>query len=179
MEKYGHVGVSLYHTLSKIKTLRLVEEKFLKIILDFYIRNYNKNTSDSLYSLKQMIENMPTLDSLYKLLSSEQIEKKELIVIKLILDIYEHYFKKFDHPLFCNLINEYVPTASLFYSLLTDNDISLLNNYIKKKDMSEILFDKMRTVKLKNKSDILMRLNKLRMDYMCFTGNICVNKFVN
>lgn len=159
--------------------MRLTDDKLLKNILDFYIKNYNRDTSESLYALRIMFENMPSLDSMYRLVSSRLFEKKELIVIKIILDIYEHYFKKYDYPLYHNLINEFIPTACLFYTILTDSDISHLNNIIKKKDLYEVLYDKMHMVKYKTSKECLKRLNKMRMEFLSFAGDNLVNKFLN
>ena len=40
--------------------------------------------------------------------------------------MYEGYYRKFESPLFNDLINEYIPTALLFYSALSEEEVEFI-----------------------------------------------------
>jgi hypothetical protein len=75
--------------------------------------------------------------SLRQVIYQRLLSKKELICVKVVLDIYEHYYIKFDGPLYKNLLSEYIPTALLFYSTLPDEDLLYIYEKLSK-DMTKI-----------------------------------------
>ncbi len=71
-----------------------------------------------------------------------------MVPIKVILDIYEHYYIKYDYPTYevsfrlkiKNLCNSYIPTAILFYTSLSDESIKLIYEKLKSESFISIRF---------------------------------------
>ena len=142
-DRFGYFGVSLFSTLSKVKILHLTSKKFLKSIVEFYsklLENYElAHSYESLNNISSFIANLPNLKLLKKVLCQKMITKKELICLKLILDLYEHYFTKFDRPFYIKLQDEFIPTAFLFYSSLSEEDILYIHEKLNAPALAEIL----------------------------------------
>ena len=86
----------MFNCISTIRTLKLTSDNFLRNILDFYLKNIEKNTPESLFLIHKLIKALPDLNSLRVLIIKENIIKKELLPFKIILDLYEHFLKIFD-----------------------------------------------------------------------------------
>ena len=105
------------------------------------------NTAESFKKIESLINNLPALDKIKNILFRRLISNKELIPIKLVLDLYEHYYKNFDAPLYNvfiiiikTLLNEYIPLASMFYTNLSDEDLtSIYEKIVSEKEIYEIL----------------------------------------
>jgi hypothetical protein len=116
----------------------MTETKFLKNILDYYIKAEEESNSN----LEEFICHLPKLQQMKMIFLRQLFSRKDLILVKMILDIYEHYFKKNDHPLFQKLQEEYLPTAIIFYSSLSDEDTEYMYEKLRNalnKELSELL----------------------------------------
>lgn len=117
---------------------------------------------------------MPKLDSIKEvILMNLNSSRKELIPFKIVLDIYEHYYKTYGFPTFDVLINEYIPTATLFYSNLTDEDIKYMHDSIyNSRELNDILTNKLKAFNSKKRSPYIKYFDQLNHNYKYFTGGI-------
>jgi len=169
----------MYSSLEKIRGLTLKKERFLKSICEYYNRNHEKNNIEGLNNLKEFIENFPPLDKLRIIINMKLISNiKELSVIKVILNIYEHYLKNFDLPNYDKLLNEYIPTAELFYSEFQKNDYTIIYEYLKgQPEVFDILTRKLGSNLFKFASFSLKNINKMKDNYKNLVEGIDSSKF--
>lgn len=59
------------------------------------------------------------------------ILKKEIVFIKVLLDIYEHYYLKEDRYDAETILMHLFPACLAFYSKLDDKDVETINNKVK------------------------------------------------
>jgi hypothetical protein len=78
----------LYSKLKFIK-LPVIPEGFLKIILEYY---YNEKSQNKLENITKFIESLPSLDNIHKIIKNKLYADKEILPIKIVLDIYENHF---------------------------------------------------------------------------------------
>lgn len=178
-DKFGYIGVAMYSSLGKIRGLSLKKERFLKSICEYYYKNNEKNTIESLINLKIFIENFPSLEKLRTIINLKLISHiKELSVIKIILSIYEHYLKNFDVPNYDKLLNEFIPTAELFYSEFPKNDYTIIYEYLKgQSEVFDILTKKLGLNLYKFASFSLKNITKLKENYKNLVEGIDSSKF--
>jgi hypothetical protein len=163
-----------------LQNLKINAAKFLYSIVDFYYNNFERGTSDSLFIIKKMIMALPKLPVLFKILKMKLFSKKEILTIKVILDIYEHYFKTYDLPGYNIYQQEYIPVAYFFYSNLSKEDINQLSNSFKSnknKELQDILVLRMNSVIKKKKSDYLKYLEKAKINFTLLSQGMDLSKF--
>jgi hypothetical protein len=169
----------MYSSLGKIRGLILKKEKFLKSICDYYHKNHEKNNIEGLNNIKEFIENFPPLDKIRLIINMRLISNiKELSVIKVILNIYEHYLKNFDLPNYDKFLNEYIPTAELFYREFQKNDYTTIYDYLKdQSEVFDILTKKLGLNLFKFASFSLKNITKMKENYKNLTEGIDCSKF--
>jgi hypothetical protein len=131
------------------------------------------------------VEKLPKLSKIREIISGNMVYRKvnflsskELFLIKLVLDFYEAYLRTFDCPLFNNLINELIPTALLFYSVLSDEEVELIYETFQTcrdifKMMSKNIYDlenQLNCYFSKKKSMIINHLTILRNENLFLSG---------
>ena len=180
-DKYGYIGIALYHCLSELKILKITPDKFHKNIIEFYSKNIEKNTNDTIITAKNFVECLPDLKLIREIIQTNNITKKELITFKMILDIYEHFYKKFDGPLYSKLLVEYIPTASNFYSNLSEDNIKYLYDWltsVTNREIYEALMIKLKSFVNKKKCCYIKNLDDLKKMLICFVGDLDKNKLL-
>lgn len=170
----------MYSSMEKIRGLSLKKERFLKSLCDYYYKNHEKNTIESLSNIKVFIENLPKLEKLRTIINLKLISNiKELSVIKIILNIYEHYLKNNDLPNYEILLTEYIPTAELFFTEFSKNDYTIVYDYLKgQPEVFEILTKKMGNNLFKFSSFSLKNLMKIKENYNNLVEGIDSSKFI-
>ena len=142
-EKFGYFGVSIFSSLLKLPKLKLSSQKFLKTIVEYYSKLFEKyeKKNETLKQIEEFISNLPKLNQIKQVIYQRILTKKEITGMKIILDLYEHFYDNFDHPCYENLKSEFIPTALLFYSSLSDEDITYIYEKINDsmKETSNIL----------------------------------------
>lgn len=169
----------MYNSCSKIKILKICPEKFHKNLIEFYCKNVEKSSNESIITAKNFVEKMPDLKLLREVLEANPVHKNELVTFKIILDIYEHFYKKFDGPMYSNLLYEYIPTATVFYSNLSDDDIKYIFESLGSfsyRDIYDSLITKIKAAINKKKKDYMKHLDNLKKMLICFIGNVNENK---
>jgi hypothetical protein len=167
--------------LSELKILKITPDKFHKNIIEFYCKNVEKNTNDTIITAKNFVEFLPDLKLIREIIKANNITKKELFTFKIILDIYEHFYKKFDGPLYDNLLFEYLPTATFFYSNLSEDNVKYLYDCLSaltNREVYDSLLIKLKAVINKKKSCYLKHMDNLKKMLICFVGDLDKNKIL-
>lgn len=103
---------------------------------------------------------------------------KELSVFKIIFDLYEHYFKNYDFPMFNKLLQDFIPAAELFYSEFPSHDYAIIYEYLKEQnDVFDILTKKLNINLYKFSSFYIKNLDKLKDNYKNLVGGMDDSKF--
>jgi len=135
-EKYGYAGWSVYNKMFKAKLFRVeTGPKFLAQILNFYMtisKNNNKMDSDADNNarLTHFINNLVCLKETKKLIECKRLSTKNLIPLKLTLDILEHYYRNNDSPTFKFYTNSILPILQLFYTEISNDKLSYINRHL-------------------------------------------------
>eukprot|EP00357_Protocruzia_adherens_P027547 CAMPEP_0114981634 /NCGR_PEP_ID=MMETSP0216-20121206/5648_1 /TAXON_ID=223996 /ORGANISM="Protocruzia adherens, Strain Boccale" /LENGTH=356 /DNA_ID=CAMNT_0002343317 /DNA_START=29 /DNA_END=1099 /DNA_ORIENTATION=+ len=121
LDHYGAFGLIIY---SRFKQAKLLEEfpqsiHFLQNVLEFYLNNIAHNDRESCDNLRNLFAVLPPLKQIQCFSRTWHEDEKDLIIVKLILDIYEGFLKKFDAPLYQKYTREFIPLAVEFYSQLS------------------------------------------------------------
>jgi hypothetical protein len=177
LEKWGYIAVSIYNSMAKIKNLKLTNDKYLKNLIEYYIKHISKNNFDGLNGVRLFLECLPSLKNLYKIIYFGWISKREYIIVKIILDIYEHYYKNYDFPIYTKLVSEYIPTAMLFYTNLNDNELKEINLTIDRKDLHDLC--RMIIFKSNKKEDYIKMLNEMKKSYNRLSEGLKFSNFCN
>lgn len=166
--------------MENIRGLNLKRDKFLKLICDFYQRNFEKNSTESLNNLNNLISKFPELEKLKQIILLRLISNvKELSVLKIILDLYEHYLKNFNFPTYNKLLNEYIPVAELFFSEFSSSDYSQIYGFLKEQyEVFDILTKKLGISQYKYASLFKKNLLKIKENYSNLVGGIEYSKFI-
>lgn len=98
--KYGYFGVAVFSSLSNVNKLKISVRRYISNIVEYYYECYHKNSPESLTSLREFIENLPQLDLFRQVIYKRLVSKNELVLMKIVLDIYESYYYKYDGPLY-------------------------------------------------------------------------------
>ena len=82
--------------------------------------------------ITSFIQKLPKLSSIKYIIENHFYSKKDLLPIKVVLDIYERYYTFYDE-ISIHLKEDYLPVCKLFYSCLNEEDIkniyeSIVNN---------------------------------------------------
>ncbi len=175
-ENYSYFGVSLYLGLQNIKTL-VIKHDFLKSVIDYYYKNITSNTYEGYIKVYEFISNLPDLEGINKIVMERLVNKKDLLSIKVILDIYEHYYDHFDYPLYNNLLDKYIPVASNFYSFLSDEELKLVEDKLNARKEACDLIKKMKGCVSSNRINLLTHLKKLKQKYYYLIIGITTNAY--
>jgi len=152
----------------------------MKLICEYYWKNFEKNNIESINNLNNLMMQFPTLDKIKQIIRLKLISNtKELYVLKVILDLFEHYYKNFDLPTYERLLHDYISVAELFYSELSSNDCLVVYDCMKDHyELYEILTKKFNIYVNKNPSGYLKNLAKLKENYQNLVGGIDYSKFL-
>jgi len=114
----------MFNSFSKL--FKFSVGKFYKCVIDQYVKLYCDTNENTLIQVKIFVSNLPELKLIEQILIKKLVTKKEIVGIKIVLDIYEHYYRNFDLPCYINFTKEYFPIALLFYSQLSDADLAYI-----------------------------------------------------
>ena len=126
---YGYFGAFLTTSLSSVINLKLRNSSFLHSIVIYFMSLMTTNKSIEITSF---IQKLPKLSSIKYIIENHFYSKKDLLPIKVVLDIYERYYTFYDE-ISIHLKEDYLPVCKLFYSCLNEEDIkniyeSIVNN---------------------------------------------------
>ncbi len=118
MQLYGYLGAYTYNQITThFKTFKSRPENFIYNLVDFY----NKNNH-------QMLINIFTsnLDNFQNIIKTNLLARKEITLLKVILDLILHFYKFVQIKEYIVLINEILPVVIMFYSYIGKNDVKMI-----------------------------------------------------
>ena len=126
---YGYFGAFLTTSLSSVINLKLRNSSFLYSIVIYFM---SLMTTSKSIDITSFIQKLPKLGSIKYIIENHFYSKKDLLPIKVVLDIYERYYTFYDE-ISIHLKEDYLPVCKLFYSCLNEEDIkniyeSIVNN---------------------------------------------------
>ncbi|GAM22679.1 hypothetical protein SAMD00019534_058540 [Acytostelium subglobosum LB1] len=132
VSKYGLAGLYVYNKLQKGKLIEfeLGNHKFLSQMLSYYLLLYDKTTGKSIQQLYRFIRHLPSIHEAKKLIHEEMIIK-ELIPLKVSIDILEHYHRHNDTPVFKTYSNGVIPLLMSFYKRISNENLSIVNRHLR------------------------------------------------
>ena len=89
MIEYGYLGAHVYSTINNHFDYQLGYKKLPYDLIELYSKIVKKN---EISNIKKLISNLPTIEDLENLVLKFLINYKELILYKVILDCYLHYY---------------------------------------------------------------------------------------
>ena len=97
---------------------------------------------------------------------------EEHILIKIVLDIYLHYFEIAEYPVFSTVKIKILPIIFLFYQNLSSKEVEVMFNSIKinRKLFSLMIKEKEKFLLFKNKRSYLREYAKMKEDLIRFTN---------
>jgi hypothetical protein len=146
-ESIGTLAMNTYKKLVSLKFINftIISERIYRRIVDIYFNRLNVeevNPASMFITTKMFMKTLPSLHKIDKYCkngkSSSEDVKRNLFFIKLCLDLYEIYYKKFDLPLLKNYKGKFLKVAINFYSNLSEENFSYINELINESSMKMI-----------------------------------------
>lgn len=129
LELYGYFGIATLTSLSNVHGIELLVDDFIYSFLNYYYTTISDSNDNK---TNEFISNLPSLNSIYYIINQRMLNKKEVICMKVIIDIYEHYMRTFEHSNFFKIRQLYLSTVGLFYASLTEEEISFIYDVLSK-----------------------------------------------
>eukprot|EP00026_Physarum_polycephalum_P010740 Phypoly_transcript_10917.p1 GENE.Phypoly_transcript_10917~~Phypoly_transcript_10917.p1 ORF type:complete len:363 (+),score=77.23 Phypoly_transcript_10917:133-1221(+) len=132
LANYGSLGWSICHNISDRKILNdsFNSRDFLRQMVEFFFTHLKQSTLSSTTSLHLLLNCLPSLMDLKLLISKKKYTMKEALVIKVVLEMYESYYRTFGAPNFKIYHAEVVPLLLDFYNRLPDSVLKLMSKQL-------------------------------------------------
>lgn len=132
LANYGSLGWSICHNLSDRKILHdsFNSRDFLRQMVEFFFKHLHQPTLASSVSLHVLLNCLPSLVELKNLILKKKYTMKEALVIKVVLEMYESYYKTFGAPNFKTYHTEVIPLLLDFYNRLPDAVLKLMSKQL-------------------------------------------------
>ncbi len=157
--------------------IKLTAQNFHKNIIEYYFKNFQKIK----YGIDlNLIGLLPDIDKIQYVLTKDFICENDYISIKFILDIYEHMYLAYDGPLYTKLINQYCPTASYFYYMITDDCYRTIREFYKNpsnKELYDIIVYKMKIKLWDNKGETIKHIKTIKSTVSNLINGVSNKKF--
>ena len=99
---------------------------------EFFNKKTKKDVFNDNTNCDYFINSLPDISKMKEIISKQYFSSKDLLPMKLVLDIYMHYFNLNDLPLLNKLSKEIIPLQIMFYNSLSEVQINLIYNIINK-----------------------------------------------
>ena len=175
---YGYFGISILSSLVKIDNLNLNFDNFLFSVISFYFNSVKNNKFDD---LNNFFNHLPKLEQIKKIIFSKKIHKKELLPIKIILDIYENYLLQ--DPLgFRNNqdIILFLQISEFFYKKITSeiDTYEMFNTLINEMEKTSNIILEMKCIIAKKRKIYLSHLESIYKNYISINKGLNQSSFV-
>ena len=175
---YGYFGISILSSLVKIDNLNLNFDNFLFSVISFYFNSVKNNKFDD---LNNFFNHLPKLEQIKKIVFSKKIHKKELLPIKIILDIYENYLLQ--DPLgFRNNqdIILFLQISEFFYKKITSeiDTYEMFYTLINEMEKTSNIILEMKCIIAKKRKIYLSHLESIYKNYISINKGLNQSSFV-
>ena len=175
---YGYFGISILSSLVKIDNLNVNFDNFLFSVINFYFNSVKNNKFDD---LNNFFNHLPKLEQIKKIIFSKKIHKKELLPVKIILDIYENYLLQ--DPLgFRNNqdIILFLQISEFFYKKITSeiDTYEMFNTLINEMEKTSNIILEMKCIIAKKRKIYLSHLESIYKNYISINKGLNQSSFV-
>ncbi len=175
---YGYFGISILSSLVKIDNLNVNFDNFLFSVISFYFNSVKNNKFDD---LNNFFNHLPKLEQIKKIIFSKKIHKKELLPVKIILDIYENYLLQ--DPLgFRNNqdIILFLQISEFFYKKITSeiDTYEMFNTLINEMEKTSNIILEMKCIIAKKRKIYLSHLESIYKNYISINKGLNQSSFV-
>ncbi len=175
---YGYFGISILSSLVKIDNLNVNFDNFLFSVISFYFNSVKNNKFDD---LNNFFNHLPKLEQIKKIIFSKKIHKKELLPVKIILDIYENYLLQ--DPLgFRNNqdIILFLQISEFFYKKITSeiDTYEMFNTLINEMEKKSNIILEMKCIIAKKRKIYLSHLESIYKNYISINKGLNQSSFV-
>lgn len=180
-DTYGYFGIATFSLLSKVKGLALKFNDYIYSVLTYYYISYIKKDYST---IKEIYDNLPPLNKILFILRKGMVSKKEVVIMKIVLDLYEKII--FDNKtdfLFNkkeDVMKTYIQCANIFYiQLLKEEDEMFIYEIISSemKRTYEIL-QRMRIKVYSSKDSYIAHISVLYKTYIMLKKGLTKDMFV-
>ncbi len=180
-QDYGLIGVFIYFKIlgnNKLgdKSIKITPTKFIHNLIEFYFENYEKGSYDSLLKIIELLNSFPENEKLSSLIKNKLILKKEILLIKLILDLKLHYHSHFD-KLNLSILNSIFIIMKEFYKNNNNEKLRNLYDKIKEDKIFKKYYNNDKLYNFPKKSNYFSQLKKIRNYNKDLFGGIEFSKF--
>lgn len=175
---FGCFGIATFTMLSEIQDLMFEYNDFIYSVLNYF---HKAKTTHSYECVLELFQHLPQLNVIKSILAKGMVNKKEIVIIKIVLDLYEMFVMSF-----CCFDTEdknlalYIQTATLFYrKCLSDKDVLYIYEIISKEMKRTFkLLKRMGCSVCKRKKDYLNHIKELKCQYIAIVKGLDKKNFI-
>jgi len=138
---YGPFAVVLHSRIKNFKLIKLNDNNdFLGSLIEFYLKNIHEvyKTKDAFKNIKTLVDFFPSSKRFMSILKYHKQTAKEKILLKLVIDILENFYRATGRPLFEKLRSKVFPLAMRFYGKMKSEILTDINLMIRSKTKKSI-----------------------------------------
>lgn len=175
---FGCFGIATFTMLSEIENLSFEYNDYIYSVLNYY----HKASINACYeNVLELFSHLPKLDIIKEILVKGMFNKKEIVIMKIVLDLYELFVRKF-----CCFDSDdknmrlYIETANLFYwKSLKEKDVLYIYEIISKEMKRTFeLLKKMGCSVYKKKKNYIKHINELKCQYVGIVKGLDKGNFI-
>jgi len=182
-EEFGLIGVSIYFGILACDTLGekafkiAPPEKFVVNLAEFYFYCFEKDDAEALRKINDLVNKcFPDNDKIIMLINKNLIAKKELILVKLVLDLKLHFYLNFD-KLNLKVINLILKVMKAFYNFVPNETLRKLNEKLKDDKIFKKYYYESVLFNFPKKSNYFLEMKKMKSQLNDLLGGIEYRKF--
>lgn len=181
-EESGLVAVSIYFAILANcflgeKAFKITPEKFVPGLAEFYFECWEKADAEALCKISELVINcFPENEKIILLIGKNLIAKKELNLVKLVLDLRLHYFLNFD-KLNLKAINSVIRAMKAFYKFVPNETLKNLHEKLKEDKVLKKYYNEGDLHNFPKKSNYFVELKRIKADNNDLFGGIEYQKF--
>lgn len=175
---FGCFGIATFTLLANLKNFNIEHNDYIFSVINYFSAMVDKGC---FLELNELMNSLPKLEPIINILKNKMITHKEIVVMKIVLDIHEKYLFNVKKPFVDDTeVKQYFLAAQLFYGkVLKEEDLRYIFDVISKemKRSYEVLL-KMNCVITSNKKKYFKHLEYLYRNYIKMGKGLNKNMFV-
>jgi len=134
-ENYGRLGYTICHNIIHREILRdtFNSRYFLRHLAEHFFTHLKQESSVTSSSiLQKLLSCLPPLPDLKHVITKTKYTLKEAIIIKVVLELYENYHRRYGAPNFKIYHTEVIPLILDFYNRFPNAALKLMSSHLKR-----------------------------------------------
>lgn len=180
-EEYGLIGVNVYFNITNnlilSKALKIsLPEKFVFYLIEFYFQNFEKANYEALINLNALINCFPNNDEICSLIKENFVVKKELLLIKVLIDLKLHYLLNIE-KLDSISLRSSVNLGRMFYQFISEENLKSIYEKIKQDKNMKNFYKRDKLKNYSKKNVYSSQLRKIINRNKDLLNGLDINKF--